>query len=185
MMISVFVGFFGLVFVAYLSARVVAKETGNATMQELSGYIYEGAMAFLSREYQAIGVFAVAVTILLGLGIGWAIAVAYIIGALCSLGVGFVGMQIALRANVRTAQAATKGFNEAMDVAFPGGAVMGMSVVSIGLFALSLLYRFFSGGVEEGDSLRAAVGVLAGFSMGASSVALFARVGGRDIHEGR
>lgn len=76
-MISVFVGFFGLVFVAYLSARVVAKETGNATMQELSGYIYEGAMAFLSREYQAIGVFAVAVTILLGLGIGWAIAVAY------------------------------------------------------------------------------------------------------------
>ena len=178
MIISGWIGLLGLVFVAYLSARVVAKETGNATMQELSGYIYEGAMAFLSREYQAIGVFAVAVTILLGFGIGWAIAVAYIIGALCSLGAGFVGMQIATRANVRTAQAATKGFNEAMDVAFPGGAVMGMSVVSIGLLALSLLYRFFGGGVEAGESLRSAVGVLAGFSMGASSVALFARVGG-------
>ena len=178
MMVSGWVGLLGLLFVAYLSARVVAKEAGSATMQELSGYIFEGAMAFLLREYRAIGVFVIVVTIILGLGIGWAISAAYIIGALCSLAAGFVGMQIATRANVRTAQAATKGFNEAMDVAFPGGAVMGMSVVSIGLLALSLLYRLFGGGVEAGETLRSAVGVLAGFSMGASSVALFARVGG-------
>ncbi|MEK6613899.1 MAG: sodium/proton-translocating pyrophosphatase, partial [Candidatus Binatota bacterium] len=171
MMVSGWVGLFGLLFVAYLSVRVVAKEAGSATMQELSGYIFEGAMAFLLREYRAIGVFVIVVTIILGLGIGWAISAAYIIGALCSLAAGFVGMQIATRANVRTAQAATKGFNEAMDVAFPGGAVMGMSVVSIGLLALSLLSRLFGGGVEAGETLRSAVGVLAGFSMGASSVA--------------
>ncbi|MBI4489233.1 MAG: sodium-translocating pyrophosphatase [Deltaproteobacteria bacterium] len=178
MMVSGIVGFLGLLFVAYLSARVVAKEAGNATMQELSGYIYEGAMAFLFREYRAIGIFAVAVALLIWIGIGWETALAYIVGAICSLGAGFIGMQIATRANVRTAHAATKGFNEAIGVAFPGGAVMGMSVVGIGLFALSILYPLFGGGAEAGDSLRYAVNVLAGFSMGASSVALFARVGG-------
>lgn len=178
MMVSGMVGLLGLLFVAYLSAKVVAKEAGNATMQELSGYIYEGAMAFLFREYRAIGIFAVAVALLIGIGIGWETALAYIVGAICSLGAGFIGMQIATRANVRTAHAATKGFNEAIGVAFPGGAVMGMSVVGIGLFALSILYPLFGGGAEAGDSLRHAVNVLAGFSMGASSVALFARVGG-------
>lgn len=176
--IPVLVGLLGLFFVAYLSAKVLAKETGGATMEELSGYIYEGAMAFLRREYQAIGVFAVVVAVLLGLGISWQTAVAYLIGAVCSLGTGLIGMHIATRANVRTAQAATKGFNEAISVAFPGGAVMGLSVVSIGLVALSLLYWLFGGGVGTGDPLFRAVNILAGFSMGASSVALFARVGG-------
>jgi len=176
--IPILVGFLGLLFVAYLSATVLAKDTGTATMQELSGYIYEGSMAFLSREYKAIGVFALVVTILLAIGIGWQTAVAYIIGAICSLSAGLVGMHIATRANVRTTQAATKGFNEAIAVAFPGGAVMGMSVVSIGLFALSVLYPVFGGGLVSGAPLLQAVNILAGFSMGASSVALFARVGG-------
>src|SRR5437867_5644658 len=176
--IPVLVGFLGLLFVAYLSATVLAKDTGTATMQELSGYIYEGSMAFLSREYKAIGIFALVVTILLAVGIGWQTAVAYIIGAICSLSAGLVGMHIATRANVRTTQAATKGFNEAIAVAFPGGAVMGMSVVSIGLFALSVLYPAFGGGLESGVPLLQAVNILAGFSMGSSSVALFARVGG-------
>ncbi len=172
------VGFVGLLFVVYLSTKVLAKETGNATMQQLSGYIYEGAMAFLAREYRAIGIFAVLVAIFLAVGIGWATAVAYIVGAICSLSAGLTGMHIATRANVRTAQAATKGFNEAIGVAFPGGAVMGMSVVSIGLFALSILYWLFGGGAMPGAPLLQAVNILAGFSMGASSVALFARVGG-------
>lgn len=176
--IPLLVGLLGLFFVAYLSAKVLAKETGSATMEELSSYIYEGAMAFLRREYQAIAVFAILVTVLLGFGVSWQTAVAYLIGALCSLSTGLVGMHIATRANVRTAQAATKGFNEAISVAFPGGAVMGLSVVSIGLFALSLLFWLFGGGLETGEPLLRAVNILAGFSMGASSVALFARVGG-------
>jgi K(+)-stimulated pyrophosphate-energized sodium pump len=175
---SVAVGILGFLFVAYLSAKVLAKSSGNVTMQELSGYIYEGAMAFLLREYRAIGIFVVVVAILLGLGIGWQTALAYVIGALCSLVAGVIGMHIATRANVRTAQAATEGFNEAMNVAFPGGAVMGLSVVSVGLFAVSVLYWFFAGGAATGEPLMAAVNILAGFSMGASSVALFARVGG-------
>jgi len=178
MMVSGIVGVLGLLFVVYLSARVLAKEAGNATMQELSGYIYEGAMAFLFREYRAIGIFAVAVAFLLVVGIGWETAAAYLIGAICSLGAGLVGMHIATRANVRTAQAATRGFNEAISVAFPGGAVMGMTVVSVGLLALSVLYWVFGGSAAPGEPLLRAVNILAGFSMGASSVALFARVGG-------
>jgi len=177
-MYSVGVGFLGLLFVAYLSVKVLSKEPGSAVMQELSGYIYEGAMAFLLREYRAIAVFVAIVTVLIGLGIGWATAVSYVIGAVCSLTAGVIGMHIATRANVRTAQGATKGFNEAMSVAFPGGAVMGLSVVSIGLFAVSVLYWYFSGGAVSGKALETAVNLLAGFSMGASSVALFARVGG-------
>ena len=178
MLVSGLVGVLGLLFVVYLSARVLAKDAGNATMQELSGYIYEGAMAFLAREYRAIGIFAVAVALLLAVGIGWETAAAYLIGAICSLGAGLVGMHIATRANVRTAQAATRGFNEAISVAFPGGAVMGMTVVSVGLLALSVLYWVFGGSAAPGESLLRAVNILAGFSMGASSVALFARVGG-------
>ena len=177
-MYSVVVGLVGFLFVAYLSARIVSKAAGNATMQELSGYIYEGAMAFLAREYRAIGVFVVIVAVLLGLGIGWQTAMAYVIGAACSLIAGVIGMHIATRANVRTAHAASEGFNEAMNVAFPGGAVMGLSVVSIGLFAVSVLYGYFRGDAVSGEALEAAVHILAGFSMGASSVALFARVGG-------
>lgn len=177
-MYSVGVGFLGLLFVAYLSVKVLAKEPGSAVMQELSGYIYEGAMAFLLREYRAIAVFVAIVTVLIGLGIGWATAASYVIGAVCSLTAGVIGMHIATRANVRTAQGATKGFNEAMSVAFPGGAVMGLSVVSIGLFAVSVLYWYFAGGAVSGKPLETAVNLLAGFSMGASSVALFARVGG-------
>ena len=177
-MYSVGVGLLGLLFVAYLSVKVLAKEPGSAVMQELSGYIYEGAMAFLLREYRAIAVFVAIVTVLIGLGIGWATAASYVIGAVCSLTAGVIGMHIATRANVRTAQGATKGFNEAMSVAFPGGAVMGLSVVSIGLFAVSVLYWYFAGGAVSGKPLETAVNLLAGFSMGASSVALFARVGG-------
>jgi K(+)-stimulated pyrophosphate-energized sodium pump len=175
---SVVVGLLGLMFVAYLSVKVLSKETGNATMQELSSFIYEGAMAFLFREYRAIAVFVFIVTVLIGLGIDWATAVSYVIGAVCSLTAGVIGMHIATRANVRTAQAATKGFNEAMSVAFPGGAVMGLSVVSIGLFAIAILYWYFGRETVAGEPLQHAVSLLAGFSMGASSVALFARVGG-------
>jgi K(+)-stimulated pyrophosphate-energized sodium pump len=110
----------------------------------------------------------------LGFGIRWQTAVAYLIGAACSLSAGYLGMQIATRANTRTAFAATKGFNHALQIAFSGGAVMGMYVVSIGLFALSLLYFIF----YQAFGLVSATDLIAGFSMGASSVALFARVGG-------
>jgi K(+)-stimulated pyrophosphate-energized sodium pump len=170
-----------LVFAAVLARRVMQAPPGNDVMIEISEAIQEGAMAFLSREYRAISVFVLilAVVLTVGLsgetaGLGWKTAIAFITGALCSVGAGYIGMMIATRANARTAEAARHGFNKALGVAFPGGGVMGMSVAGIGLAGLSLVFYVF-GAV---DQLPAATEIIAGFSMGASSIALFARVGG-------
>ncbi len=175
-------GLLALVFAAYLAlGRVMKADPGNETMIAISHSIHEGAMAFLKKEYRAIGIFVVflAVVIALGIrghtpGLGWKTAVAFMFGALCSVSAGFIGMQIATRANSRTAQAATRGFNAALGVAFPGGAVMGMCVAGIGLAGLSLAFYLFG----LSDQIGGAAEIIAGFSMGASSIALFARVGG-------
>jgi K(+)-stimulated pyrophosphate-energized sodium pump len=156
-------------------------------MVAISDAINEGAMAFLKREYKAISIFAIVVAVLLALGLkeqGWrfsiATALSYLVGAACSLTAGYIGLSISTRANTRTAQAATKGFNQALGVAFPGGAVMGLTVVGLGLFAFSAVFlilgAYASGGLV--DKMTKAASIIAGFSMGASSVALFARVGG-------
>ncbi len=175
-------GLVALIFAAYLAfGRVMKAAPGNQTMVEISNAIHEGSMAFLTREYRAIAVFVVllAVVITLGIkghtvGLGWKTAVAFVFGAVCSVSAGFIGMQMATRANARTAQAATLGFNAALGVAFPGGAVMGMAVAGIGLAGLSLAFYFFG----LNDQISGAAEIIAGFSMGASSIALFARVGG-------
>ena len=156
-------------------------------MVAISDAVHEGAMAFLKREYKAIVIFAIIVAILLALGLkgqGWrfsiATALSYLVGAACSLTAGYVGLSISTRANTRTAQAATKGFNQALGVAFPGGAVMGLTVVGLGLLAFSVVFLvlgYFASG-EMMAKMTKAAGIIAGFSMGASSVALFARVGG-------
>jgi K(+)-stimulated pyrophosphate-energized sodium pump len=180
-------GIVALLFVVYIAKKVMRQDPGTPQMVAISDAVYEGAMAFLKREYKAIGIFAIVVAILLALGLkgqGWrfsiATALSYLVGAACSLTAGYVGLSISTRANTRTAQAATKGFNQALGVAFPGGAVMGLTVVGLGLLAFSVVFLvlgyFASGGVVE--KMTRVAGVIAGFSMGASSVALFARVGG-------
>lgn len=169
-------GALGLVFVGYLISSVLKRDPGNESMRELSGAIHEGAMAFLRREYSVVSVFLAIVFVVVAVGINLHTAIAFVFGAVASISAGFVGMQISTRANARTTQAATKGFNEALQVAFPGGAVMGMYVVGIGLFALSLIYYVFSR--LPGIDVFSATSLIAGFSMGASFVALFARVGG-------
>jgi K(+)-stimulated pyrophosphate-energized sodium pump len=180
-------GLVTLVFVFYTAKKVMRQDPGTPQMVAISDAVNEGAMAFLKREYKAIGTFAIIVAILLAVGLegqGWrfsiATALSYLVGAACSLMAGYVGLSISTRANTRTAQAATKGFNQALGVAFPGGAVMGLTVVGLGLLAFSLVFLalgyFASGGLVE--RMSEAAGIIAGFSMGASSVALFARVGG-------
>ena len=180
-------GIVALFFVAYLARKVMRQDSGTTQMVAISDAVHEGAMAFLKREYKAIAVFAIIVAVLLVIGLkgqGWqfsvATAISYLIGAACSLTAGYVGLSISTRANTRTAQAATKGFNQAMAVAFPGGAVMGLTVVGLGLLAFSVVFLmlgYFSSG-EIVVKMTKAAGIIAGFSMGASSVALFARVGG-------
>ena len=121
---SAAVGFVGMLFVILLSFWVLKQDPGTKEMQEISEAIREGAMAFLFREYRAIAIFVIIVGLLLGFAINKFTGIAFVIGAACSIAAGFIGMNIATRANCRTAQAAKKDFNSAMSVAFPGGAVM-------------------------------------------------------------
>ncbi len=177
-------GVLALIF-AYFKARSVARaDVGTARMAEIAGYISEGAMAFLSREYKVLAVFVVAVAVLLGVGYSdrgtSLIALSFVVGAFCSALAGYFGMKVATLANVRTSAAARTSLIGALNVAFSGGVVMGMSVVGLAIIGLcGLLYLFVA--LEGGSVTNVTEKVLeliAGYSMGASSIALFARVGG-------
>ncbi|MBI5555264.1 MAG: sodium-translocating pyrophosphatase [Elusimicrobia bacterium] len=181
--ISLLTGFMGILFAAYLSWKVLRKDPGTPAMQEISEAIQQGAMAFLRREYRSIAIFVALVAALLFFAVSKKTAFAFVAGAFCSVSAGYLGMRIATKANCRTAQAASQSYNEAIGVAFPGGAVMGMNVVGLGLFGLSLVYLIYIWhGLQRQPNLSQAIfeatQLIAGFSMGASSVALFARVGG-------
>ncbi len=174
---------------AFLRSNWIAKQdAGNEKMQTIAGHIRDGAMAFLGREYRVLAIFVVVVAGLLA----WAnagnpqssplIALSVVVGALCSGLAGFFGMRVATSANVRTAAAARTSLNDALGIAFSGGAVMGFSVVGLGVVGLTGLYLLYDGifGGASNDTahLTQVVTVLTGFSFGASSIALFARVGG-------
>lgn len=160
-------GVLGLLFALYLAKRISKEEPGTDRMKEISGYIHEGAMAFLTREYKILSIFIIVVFVVLGLFINWLTAICFVIGAVFSILAGFFGMQVATKANVRTANAARHGQNKALQIAFSGGAVMGMSVVGLGIFGVGILYIIFKD-----------ANIVTGFGLGASSIALFARVGG-------
>ena len=164
------VGVLALLFAAYKASFVSRQDAGNQRMKEISSYISEGAMAFLTREYKALVVFVVVLAIILAVGLkSIPTAICFIVGAIFSVAAGYVGMKVATKANVRTTNAAWKGgLGKALDVAFSGGVVMGMCVVGLGIIGISCAY-FLTGGQTE---------IITGFSLGASSIALFARVGG-------
>lgn len=163
------VGIFALVFAAYLAAKVSRQSEGTEKMREIAAAISEGAKAFLAAEYKILIIFVVVLFLLIGIGIGnWVTAVCFVVGALFSTLAGYAGMNVATKANVRTANAAKEGgMNRALSIAFSGGAVMGMCVAGLGALGVSVVYI-----------LTKNVDVLSGFSLGASSIALFARVGG-------
>ena len=162
-------GICALLFAFYLTKKVGRQDAGTDRMKEIAAFIHEGARAFLTAEYKILIVFVVVLFILIGVGIGnWVTAVCFLVGALFSTVAGYIGMNVATKANVRTAAAAKdSGMNKALSIAFSGGAVMGMSVVGFGLFGAGVVYAI----TKNPD-------VLSGFSLGASSIALFARVGG-------
>ncbi len=168
-------GICALIFVAFLAKRVMKQSPGSEKMRDISDAIHEGAMAFLKREYSAILVFAVIMTAVLATFIGIPTAIAYVAGAICSSAAGFVGMNIATKANVRTAEAAKKSINKALRVAFSGGGVMGLSVVGLGLLGIYFSYSILQDAIMQDNRM---INVITGFGFGASSIALFARVGG-------
>ena len=180
------IGIVALLFAAFLSKRVSSQDAGNDRMKEIALAISDGAKAFLAAEYKILAVFVVVLFVLIGVGLGftkgwqygWVTAVCFLVGALFSILSGYFGMSVATKANVRTANAAKEsGMNKALSISFSGGAVMGMSVVGLGVFGISaifIIYTLVNGGEYSADSAS----ILTGFSLGASSIALFARVGG-------
>jgi len=161
-------GVVGLLFAFYLANRVAKADAGTEKMKEIAQAISEGAMAFLGREYRVLSIFVFVLFFVIGFTLGFPTAICYLVGSLASAAAGFIGMKTATKANVRTTNAArTGGENEALTMAFSGGAVMGLTVVGLGLLGLGVLYFIFRDPA-----------IINGYALGASSIALFARVGG-------
>ncbi len=179
-------GVAAILYVIWKSGWVSKQEIGNDKMKNIAKHISDGAMAFLKAEYKVLSIFVIAVAVLLAFkGANEAnssalVALSFVVGAICSALAGFLGMRVATKANVRTTNAARESLGKALEVAFGGGSVMGMGVVGLGVLGLSLLFILYSQmfGLGDSDSVTTILNVLAGFSLGASSIALFARVGG-------
>ena len=185
-------GLIGIFFMIGKSAWVVKQDAGDGAMTELSGYIADGAMAFLKAEWKILSYFVVVAAVLLAWSgttvatSSWVIAISFICGAFLSAFAGFIGMRIATKANVRTTQAARTSLAKALDVSFTGGTVMGLGVAGLAIIGLGSLFIVFytiyvknvTGSTVNGEDMARALDVLAGFSLGAESIALFARVGG-------
>lgn len=172
--VSLIAGAAAVVYGLILSQNIIKLPTGTPDMNAIAQAIAEGAQAFLKRQYQTIGILSVGIIILLGLTLGWISALAFTIGALCSATAGFIGMNISVRANIRTSQAAKKGLAQALSVAFSGGAVTGLMVAGLALLSVTVMYLILTkvgGAVLDLKPL-----VALGF--GGSLISVFARLGG-------
>ncbi len=176
-------GLLAVIFAAYMARDVLSRDTGTPAMQDVAGRIYEGAMAFLQTQYRTIAMLAIVAAILIGallgaLGVGadlaWRTAVAFLVGAFCSALSGFIGMYIAVRANLRTAAAATRSLKDAITVSLRGGAVSGFLVVSLSLLGVLAIFWAYGGFQDPARTPS----LIVGFGFGASFVALFAQLGG-------
>jgi K(+)-stimulated pyrophosphate-energized sodium pump len=177
----------GLIYSMFKTSWVSKQDAGDDKMKKIAGYIADGALAFLKAEYRVLGIFVIVVALLLAFladpqRSSWLIGIAFLLGAFLSAFAGFMGMRIATKANVRTTQAARTSLSKALNISFSGGLVMGINVVSLGILGISILFLIFRNihgimGIEAWD-MRKILEVLIGFSLGAESIALFARVGG-------
>ena len=173
-------GIIALVFVYVKNRWVTSNDVGSEKMERIAKNISDGAMAFLKAEYKILAVFVFFTSLLLALkgeneGTSWLVSVSFILGAICSALAGFIGMKVATKANVRTTEAARHSLGKALEIAFSGGAVMGLGVVGLGVLGIGSLFIVFS---EFFDNTDTVIKLISGFSLGASSIALFARVGG-------
>ena len=178
-------GLLGLLYTFIKSSWVKRQDPGTEKMKVIAAHISEGSMAFLKAEYKIIAIFVFCIAVLLGVTADVEkssplVAVSFVVGAICSGLAGIIGMRVATKANVRTTNAARKSLGKALEIAFAGGSVMGLGVVGLGVLGLGTLFIIYGNifGVEQADSLSKVITIITGFSFGASSIALFARVGG-------
>ena len=171
-LISVILGLLGLLSAYFVYLKVRSSSEGEGRVKEIGDEIHLGAMVFMSAEYKRLAIFCIVCILALYFSLGWQTAISFLLGALCSGTAGFIGMYSATKANVRTAVAAKeKGASEALNIAFFGGSIMGLTVAAMGLFGVGILFHNFAGDIKT-------IHAIEGFAMGASSVALFSRVGG-------
>ncbi|MGB0395877.1 MAG: sodium-translocating pyrophosphatase [Flavobacteriaceae bacterium] len=177
-------GLLGLLFVFIKNNWIAKQEVGNEKMATIAKNIAKGAMSFLKAEYRILSIFVVCLAVLLYIkgsneeGSHGMVALSFVVGAICSALAGFIGMRVATKSNIRTTNAARKSLGKALEVAFTGGSVMGLGVVGLGVLGLSSLFALYQNIWPGAENLTTVLNVLTGFSMGASSIALFARVGG-------
>ena len=181
----IFAGLLSIVYGVVTSSKLLAADAGSPRMQEIAGAIREGAQAYLKRQYATIAVVGIAIFAAFGFLVSWLLAAGFLIGAILSGAAGFIGMNVSVRANVRTAQAAMQSLAAGLDISFKAGAVTGLLVAGLALLGVAVYFYILTGPLGHAPESRETIDALVALGFGASLISIFARLGGWHFHQGR